>query len=92
MDLNYATYAAHTSPMSSHINVGCGEDLSIADLAAFVCEAVGYSGRIVYDRSKPDGTPRKLLNSDRLRALGWEPRVSLREGLALAYRDFVAKQ
>ena len=90
MELDRATYAAHTRPMSSHINVGCAEDLSIGDLAALICETVGYTGRIVYDSSKPDGTPRKLMNSERLRALGWQPRVSLREGLALAYQDFVA--
>ncbi|WP_295431711.1 GDP-L-fucose synthase [uncultured Thiodictyon sp.] len=92
MGLDRAAYDAHTSPRSSHLNVGCGEDLSIADLAALVCETVGYTGRIVYDSGKPDGTPRKLLNSERLRALGWQPRVALREGLALAYRDFLANQ
>ena len=90
MELDHATYAAHTRPMSSHINVGCGEDLSIGELATLVCETVGYSGRIVYDASKPDGTPRKLMNSERLRGLGWRPRVSLKEGLALAYQDFIA--
>ncbi|WP_295442852.1 GDP-L-fucose synthase [uncultured Thiodictyon sp.] len=90
MELDHATYAAHTSPMSSHINVGCGEDLSIGELATLVCETVGYTGRIVYDTSKPDGTPRKLMSSERLRSLGWRPRVSLKEGLALAYRDFIA--
>ena len=92
MELDQATYAAQTRPMASHLNVGCGEDLSIAELAALVCEAVGYRGRIVYDTSRPDGTPRKLMNSDRLRALGWRPRVSLVEGLALAYRDFCARE
>ncbi|WP_295387980.1 GDP-L-fucose synthase [uncultured Thiodictyon sp.] len=90
MELDHATYAAYTKPMSSHINVGCGEDLSIGELAALVCETVGYTGRIVYDTSKPDGTPRKLMNSERLRGLGWRPRVSLKEGLALAYQDFIA--
>jgi GDP-L-fucose synthase len=92
MELDQATYAAQTRPMASHLNVGCGEDLSIAELAALVSEAVGYRGRIVHDTSKPDGTPRKLMNSDRLRALGWRPRVSLVEGLALAYRDFCARE
>ena len=90
MGLDQAAYAARTSPRSSHLNVGSGEELSIADLAALVCETVGYTGRIVYDSGKPDGTPRKLINSERLRALGWQPRVALREGLALAYRDFLA--
>ncbi len=63
------------------INVGTGEDLSIADLAALISEAVGYTGRIVYDSSKPDGTPRKWLDTTRLTELGWRPRVGLREGI-----------
>jgi GDP-L-fucose synthase len=69
-------------------NVGCGEDLPIADLAAMVARTVGFSGRIDYDASKPDGTPRKCLDVSRLRALGWVPEVGLAEGLALAYGDF----
>ncbi len=92
MDLDQVTYAAHTRPMLSHINVGCGEDLSIRELAELVCQVVGYHGRIVYDPSRPDGAPRKLMSTDRLRALGWEPRVPLAEGLALAYRDFCARE
>ena len=92
MELDQATYATHTRPMASQINVGYGEDLSIGELASLVCETVGYRGRIVYDASRPDGTPCKLMNSDRLRALGWQPRVSLVEGLALAYRDFCARE
>lgn len=63
------------------INVGVGEDISIQDLARLVAEVVGYSGEVVYDATKPDGTPRKLLDVRRLRALGWQPRVSLREGI-----------
>jgi GDP-L-fucose synthase len=89
MDLAPEVLAAHSSPMSSHINIGSGEDHSIAEIAALVCETVGYTGRLVYDHTKPDGTPRKLMTSHRARALGWQPRVGLREGLARAYRDFL---
>ncbi len=71
------------------INIGVGEDLSIAELAALVAEAIGFSGEFVYDASKPDGTPRKLLDSARIMALGWKPRVGLREGIKLAYEDFL---
>ena len=90
MQLDRATYEAKTQPMLSHINVGSGEDLTIRELAALVGEVVGFAGRIETDPSKPDGTPRKLMDDGRLRALGWKPRVPLREGLALAYRDFLA--
>ena len=71
------------------INIGTGEDLSIAELAALTAEEMGYRGEFVYDASKPDGTPRKLLDSSRLFALGWKPRVRLREGIALAYQDYL---
>lgn len=74
------------------INVGAGRDLSIAELAALVGEAVGYEGRFIYDASKPDGTPRKLLDTSRLAALGWQPQIGLREGITLAYRDFLARE
>jgi len=73
------------------INVGAGEDVSIAALAETVMRVVGFEGRIVYDRSKPDGTPRKLMDSGRLNAMGWQPRVSLEEGIARAYDDFLAR-
>jgi GDP-L-fucose synthase len=71
------------------INIGAGTDQSIAELAALVAEALGYRGEFVYDASKPDGTPRKLLDTSRLAALGWTPRTPLREGLKLAYADFL---
>jgi GDP-L-fucose synthase len=73
------------------VNVGCGEDLTIGELAGLVRDAVGARSQIVYDRSKPDGTPRKLLDIGLIRALGWQPRVALAEGLKLAYADFVAR-
>lgn len=91
MDLPRETYAAHTDVMASHINVGTGEDLSIAELAQMVSEVVGYQGRIHYDTSKPDGTPRKLLDISRIRKLGWKPAVALRDGIATAYEDFCSE-
>lgn len=90
MNLERATYAAHTDPMHSHINVGTGADVTIAELAHLVADTVGYRGRIVFDTSKPDGTPRKLLDVSKLRALGWQARTPLPEGLRLAYAAFVA--
>jgi len=89
MNLDKITYDQHTQPMLSHINVGCGEDISIAELAQAIGKAVGYQGEITFDPSKPDGAPRKLMDSARLNALGWHPKVKLEQGLALAYRDFV---
>ncbi len=71
------------------VNVGCGEDVSIAELAGLVKEAVGFEGRLTFDTTKPDGTPRKLLDVSRLFALGWRPRKDLKEGLQEAYRWFV---
>ncbi len=71
------------------VNVGAGEDVSIGELAALVADVVGYAGEIVYDTSKPDGTPRKLLDVSRLFALGWRPRIGLREGIESTYRWYV---
>ena len=71
------------------INVGTGEDTSIQELAELVCRVVGYQGQLVFDTSKPDGTPRKLLDVSRLRNLGWRPRINLEEGIAHAYRWFL---
>jgi GDP-L-fucose synthase len=73
------------------INIGAGADQSIAELASVVGEVLGYEGEFVYDASKPDGTPRKLLDSSRIAALGWKPRTGLREGIAAAYKDFLAR-
>jgi GDP-L-fucose synthase len=70
---------------TGHLNVGCGEDIAIADLARLVAEAVGFEGPIVTDPSRPDGTPRKLLDVSRLSALGWRARIGLREGVAATY-------
>lgn len=90
MNLDKAVYDKYTSPMQSHINVGYGDDVTIAELAHAVSEAVGYSGDIKFDTSKPDGTPRKLMDSERLNALGWKPQVDLKSGLKKAYADFMA--
>jgi GDP-L-fucose synthase len=74
------------------VNVGFGEDLTIRDLAALVAETVDFHGEFVFDTSKPDGTPRKLMDISRLKKLGWKPRINLREGLKAAYRDFIRAQ
>lgn len=73
----------------THVNVGSGEDLPILELAEMVCEIVGFRGTIVKDASKPDGTPRKLMDSSLLRSMGWRPKIELREGVASAYRWFL---
>ena len=72
-----------------HINVGSGEDITILDLTRLVCRIVGYDGAIVHDLTKPDGTPRKLMSADKLRALGWTPTIGLEDGVADAYRAFL---
>ena len=73
------------------VNVGCGSDLTIRELAETVMQVVGFKGRIVFDRTRPDGTPRKLLDVSRLWALGWSPRIGLREGITAAYTDFLQR-
>jgi GDP-L-fucose synthase len=75
-----------------HVNVGSGEDIPIKDLAELIMEVVGFKGDLVHDTSKPDGTPRKLMSAERIRALGWAPSISLRDGLAHAYQCFLKEQ
>jgi GDP-L-fucose synthase len=89
MSLDKPVYDQHTSPMESHINVGYGSDITIAELAKAVGEAVGYQGKIGFDISKPDGTPRKWMNTSRLNDMGWIPKVGLAHGLQQAYADFL---
>jgi GDP-L-fucose synthase len=89
MNLPKAVFEQHTRPMQSHVNVGSGTDISIADLARTIGKTVGFEGAIDFDTSKPDGTPRKLMDSQRLNALGWQARVDLTTGLARAYADFL---
>ena len=91
MNLPKATLDAHTQPMGSHINVGFGDDITIKELALTVGKTVGYQGAIDFDTSKPDGSPRKLMDTSRLNALGWQAKVSLVSGLAAAYQDFIAQ-
>lgn len=91
MNLDKSLYEQHTSPMLSHINVGYGDDATIAELATLVAKTVGFTGSIDYDATKPDGTPRKLMDSTRLNQLGWEATISLEEGLKMTYQDFLEK-
>jgi GDP-L-fucose synthase len=89
MQLDKTIYSAQTTPMHSHINVGTGEDVTIGELAILVGKVVGYEGRIVFDASKPDGSPRKLLDVSKLSSLGWRAAVPLGEGLARTYQSFL---
>lgn len=89
MGLERDVYTRYTSPMLSHINVGYGADVTIQELAEAVADAVGYRGRLEFDAGKPDGAPRKLMNSERLNSLGWYAKVGLEEGLMAAYADFL---
>lgn len=90
MSVDRAKHDAVTAPMQSHINVGAGQDISIAELASLIRKLTGYNGAIVFDRSKPDGTPRKLLDVSKLSSLGWRPAIDLKVGLQLAIDDFRA--
>ena len=72
------------------INIGCGEDVTIRELAELICDVVGFDGELVWDKTKPDGTPRKLLDVTRIRALGWQPKIPLRQGIAKTYEWFLA--
>ena len=92
MNLPKATLDSHTQPMQSHINVGCGSDITIKELALAVGQTVGYQGTIDFDTSKPDGSPRKLMDSSRLNALGWQAQVGLDAGLTSAYADFLKEK
>ncbi|BEI34795.1 GDP-L-fucose synthase [Polynucleobacter sp. HIN6] len=91
MQLDEVVYKSYTEPMQGHINVGYGSDITIKELAHAVADAIVYRGRIVFDSSKPDGSPRKLMNSDKIRHLGWEAKIDLSTGLRLAYEDFIFK-
>ncbi len=90
MGLPAKTYAAHTQPMLSHINVGCGDDIAIGDLAKLIAEVTGFTGTIAFDTTKPDGTPRKLMDVSRLKALGWQAKIDLRQGVEETYRWYLA--
>jgi GDP-L-fucose synthase len=91
-DLDDARFAQLTDPARCPlINIGTGEDLTIRELAELIADVVGFRGRFVHDTTKPDGTPRKLLEISRIRALGWTPSIALRDGIADAYRDFLTR-
>ena len=91
MDLDPETYQRETRPMLSHINVGTGSDVSIAELAAIVARVTGFSGTIAFDAGKPDGTPQKLMDVSRLARLGWSATIPLDIGIAETYRWFLAQ-
>ena len=89
MDLNEETFKANTQPMLSHINIGTGVDCTIRELAETVARVTGFAGRLVFDATKPDGTPRKLMDVSRLKSLGWQATISLEDGLKDAYRWYL---
>jgi len=91
MGLDKAIYDSQTQPMQSHINVGFGSDVTINELAHAVATAIGYQGVIRFDSSKPDGSPRKWMDSSKLNTLGWKPLVGLQEGLSNAYSDLLER-
>ena len=92
MELDQATYRDETQPMCSHINVGTGIDCTIRELAETIARVTGFRGRLVFDASRPDGTPRKLMDVSRLGALGWSATIPLEDGLRDAYRWFVGAE
>lgn len=91
MNLLPSIYEAQVQPQNSHINVGYGSDVTIAELANLVAKVVGYEGSVVFDTSMPDGTPRKLMDSGRLNALGWSAKTDLEAGLLVSYKDFLTR-
>lgn len=89
MNINQIKLSSVISLRCSHINVGSGNDVSIRELASIISDVIGYSGKIVWDPTKPDGTPRKLMNNKLISSLGWRSKISLREGLTLSYEDYL---
>lgn len=92
MNLDQDSYQMHIKPMLSHINVGTGKDCSIAELATMMADITGFNGKLVFDRTKPDGTARKLMDVSRLSALGWQSEIELRAGLQSTYHWFLEHQ
>lgn len=90
MNLDKSIYDQHTDPMISHINVGSGSDMTIKQLAQTISDVVGYQGYISFDVTKPDGPARKLMDTGRLNSLGWHPKINLKEGLGMAYQDYLS--
>ena len=91
MALSKEKYVEQVEPMQSHINVGFGSDVSIAELAHAVAKVTGYDGEIRFDSSKPDGAPRKWMSSKLLNKMGWEPKIGLEDGLKTAYKEMLAQ-
>ena len=91
MNLPKEQYDELVEPMNSHLNVGYGSDVSISDLSYQIKRIIGFSGDIVFDSTKPDGTPRKLLDSGKIISTGWKPKISLEEGIEIAYKDFLSR-
>jgi GDP-L-fucose synthase len=89
MNLNKKKYDKQVTKMCSHLNVGSGKELSIKDLAYIIKNIVGYKGKIIFDITKPEGNPRKLLNTSRINNLGFKARISLKNGLAKTYKEFL---
>ena len=91
MNLNKRTYKSNTMPTQSHINIGSGEEISIRQLALLIQKEVGFKGKVIFEINKPDGTPRKLIDSAKINKLGWTPSVKLKQGLRYTYNDFKKK-
>jgi GDP-L-fucose synthase len=91
MNLSKEKYKSSTKPMLSHINVGSGQEFTISEVAKTISNVVGFKGKIEYDERKPEGAPRKLLNSESLIKLGWAPAVTFEKGISIAYNDFINK-
>ena len=92
MNLDKSIFDKNTSPMQTHVNAGIGHDITIKDLAYTVAKVVDYQGKIEFDTTKPDGTPRKLLNSNKINSMGWKPTVELEAGLVQTYKDYIFQQ
>lgn len=89
MNLDKKTYDQITEPTLSHINVGSGDEFTIKELSEIISSIVGFKGKILWDKTKPDGTPRKLLNSDKLKSIGWQPKYNIEEGISNTYEAFL---
>ena len=88
-NIDQKVYQETTNTMLSHINIGTGQDITIRELAESIKKTINYKGDLVFDNSKPDGPPKKLLNISKLKSLGWSPSISLKEGLERSYKDYV---
>ena len=92
MDAPYENYSELVDPMKSHLNIGSGEECSIKSLTEMIAKVVGFDGSVVWDSSKPDGTPRKLMDSSKLTRLGWASSIPLEVGLQSTYKNFLSIQ